>query len=51
MVSHERSADEALLERIGAIGRELSDANGLQETLQRIVELGEEVLEHCDGPA
>jgi hypothetical protein len=32
-------------------GRELSNANGLQETLQRIVELGEEVLEHCDGPA
>jgi GAF domain-containing protein len=49
MVSDKRSADEALLERIGAIGRELSDANGLQETLQRIVELGEEMLEHCDG--
>jgi transcriptional regulator with GAF, ATPase, and Fis domain len=44
-----RSGDEALLERLAAIGRELSDADGLQETLQRIVELGEGLLEHCDG--
>jgi transcriptional regulator with GAF, ATPase, and Fis domain len=45
----ERDVNEPLLERIGAIGRELAETNGLQETLQRIVVLGEDLLEHCDG--
>jgi transcriptional regulator with GAF, ATPase, and Fis domain len=42
------SADE-LLERMAAIGLELSNADGLQVTLQRVVDLGHELLEHCDG--
>ena len=46
---NEQSSSEELLERIGAIGRELADAEGLSETLQRIVDLGEGMLEHCDG--
>ncbi|MFA9447187.1 GAF domain-containing protein [Egicoccus sp. AB-alg6-2] len=45
----EHSPDEQLLERIGVIARELSVADGLQATLQRIVDLGEDILEHCDG--
>lgn len=45
----ERSSSDELLVRIGAIGRDLSRSHGLQETLQRIVDLGEEMLEHCDG--
>lgn len=45
----ERDSDEELLERIGAIGRELSEADGLQATLQRIVELGDDLLQHSDG--
>lgn len=45
----ERSSNEELLERISAIGRELSVADGLQATLQRIVDLGQDILEHCDG--
>jgi hypothetical protein len=45
----ERTPSDDLLERIGAIGRELSEANGLQETLQRIVDLGDDMLEHGDG--
>lgn len=46
---NEESTDEELLEHVGAIGRELSEVDGLQETLQRIVALGEDLLEHCDG--
>lgn len=45
----EQSTNDELLEGIGAIGRELAEASGLQETLQRIVDLGEALLEHCDG--
>lgn len=45
----EHGPSEALLERIGAIGRELAETEGLQATLQRIVDLGEDMLEHCDG--
>lgn len=45
----EQSSEEQLLERIGAIARELSVADGLQATLQSIVDLGEDILEHCDG--
>ncbi len=45
----EQSGQDELLEGLGAIGRALSEVNGLQETLQRIVEFGEDLLEHCDG--
>ena len=45
----EQSGHEELLEGIGAIGRELAAAEGLQATLQLIVDLGEDLLEHCDG--
>ena len=45
----EHSSNEELLDGIGAIGRALAEADGLQETLQRIVDLGEDLLEHCDG--
>lgn len=45
----ERTPSDDLLERIGAIGRELSEAKGPQETFQRIVELGDDMLEHGDG--
>ena len=45
----EPSTDQELLERIGAVGRELAEADSLQQTLQRIVELGEGMLEQCDG--
>lgn len=45
----EQSTEGALLDGIATIGRELAEVSGLQETLQRIVELGEELLEHCDG--
>lgn len=45
----ERTPSDDLLERMGAIGRELSEANGMQETLQRIVDLGDDLLQHGDG--
>lgn len=45
----EQSEIEALLERIGVIARELSNAEGLSSTLQLIVDLGEDLLKHCDG--
>jgi hypothetical protein len=48
-VAGERSSDEELLERIGAIGRELAEVEGLPATLQRIVDLGADLLDHCDG--
>ncbi len=46
---NEHGGNEALLERIGAIGRELAATDGLPATLQQIVDLGEDMLEHCDG--
>jgi transcriptional regulator with GAF, ATPase, and Fis domain len=49
VAGYEHGPADELLERIGAIGLELSDADGLQLTLQRIVDLGQELLEHCDG--
>jgi transcriptional regulator with GAF, ATPase, and Fis domain len=45
----ERGSDEELLERVGAIGRELSEADGLQATLQLIVDLADDLLQHSDG--
>lgn len=48
-MKNERDTDVQLLEQVADISRELSEANGLQETLQLIVDLGENVLEHCDG--
>lgn len=48
-MADERSSDLHLLERISAIGRELAEAGDLETTLQRIVDLGEGTLEHCDG--
>lgn len=49
IVVDEHIVAEALLERIGVISRELSNATGLSSTLQLVVELGEDLLEHCDG--
>ncbi len=48
-MTDEHSANELLLERLARIGRELSATSGLDDTLQRIVDLGEGMLEHCDG--
>ncbi len=45
----ENGTTAALLERIGAVGRELADTDGLEATLQHVVDLGEGMLEHCDG--
>ena len=39
----------AALERIAGIGRRMAEAEGLDETLQRIVDLAAAYLEHCDG--
>lgn len=44
-----RQTDEDLLELLGSMALELSEADELQETLQRVVDLAERVLEHCDG--
>lgn len=49
MISDEHGSADELLERMGAIALALSEAETLQETLQGIVDLGEELLEHCDG--
>jgi GAF domain-containing protein len=46
---HEREPADRLLERMAEIGIALSDAEGLQATLQLVVDLGQELLEHCDG--
>lgn len=43
------SAGEGLLEALAWVAGELSEAHGLDDTLQRIVDLGEAFLEHCDG--
>jgi len=45
----DRSSNGALLERLADVGRELAAAEGLQPTLQLIVDLAEGLLEHCDG--
>ena len=45
----ERYTDEDLLELLGSMALELSEAQDLQETMQRVVDLAERVLEHCDG--
>jgi GAF domain-containing protein len=45
----EYDPEEALLERLGSIALQLSEVDTLQETLQRIVDLGQELLEGCDG--
>lgn len=45
----ERDTDGQLLEQVASTSRELSEADGLQATLQQIVDLGEDLLEHCDG--
>ena len=41
--------DLAGLERVARIARRLAEAASLDETLQRIVDLGEDYIEHCDG--
>lgn len=44
------AAEEAItLERLAEIARRLSAAESLDAVLQRIADLGEEYLEHCDG--
>ena len=48
-VHDERGTDEQLLEQVAGIARELSEVDGLQATLQHIVDLGEGLLEHCHG--
>jgi transcriptional regulator with GAF, ATPase, and Fis domain len=45
----EHAPPEELLEHLRRVTLELSEAEGLQETLQRIVDLGEDLLVHCDG--
>jgi len=45
----EAQTDERLLELLGSMALELSDTGDLQETMQRVVDLAENVLEHCDG--
>jgi GAF domain-containing protein len=47
--SVEQRTDEDLLELLGSMALELSEADELQETMQRVVDLAERVLEHCDG--
>ncbi len=49
MASDDDGLHDAVLEHLASITRQLSDADTLQETLQRIVDLGEALLEHCDG--
>jgi len=48
LISEDSTAEE-LLEHVGAVGRELAEADGLQATLQLIVDLGEGLFEHSDG--
>ncbi|MEX2551108.1 MAG: GAF and ANTAR domain-containing protein [Nitriliruptoraceae bacterium] len=45
----QHDAQDALLEHLAWIAVQLSDADTLQTTLQRIVDLGEALLEGCDG--
>lgn len=45
----ETTSADAVLERVAAIARELAEAHGLDEVLQRIVDLGAQHLERCDG--
>lgn len=49
MASDELDPQDELLEHLGSIALELSDADTLEQTLQRIVDLGEKLLEDCDG--
>ena len=41
--------DLAGLERVAGIARRLAQAESLDETLQQVVDLGEDYIEHCDG--
>ena len=41
--------DESALERVADIARELADTDGLDETLQRVVDLAMDYIEPCDG--
>lgn len=41
--------EDAVLERVAGIARELAAAHGLDEVLHRIVDLGAQHLERCDG--
>lgn len=45
----EIGAAEAVLEHLGRIALQLAEAESFQETLQRVVDLGEQLLEDCDG--
>ena len=47
--SGEAHTDEDLLELLGSMALELAEADELQETMQRVVDLAERVLERCDG--
>lgn len=49
MASDELDPQDELLEHLGSIALELSDADTVEQTLQRIVDLGEKLLEDCDG--
>lgn len=40
---------EDLLERVGSIARELAQTEGLDAMFQRVVDLGERFLAHCNG--
>jgi hypothetical protein len=47
--TEEHAGGEELLERLAAIAVELSDADTVEETLQLVVDLGQELLAGCDG--
>lgn len=49
MECNEPDPRDALLEHLASTAVQLSDANTLQTTFQRIVDLGEALLENCDG--
>lgn len=41
--------EEAALEEVAAIARRLAAADDLDETLQQVVDLAQDYIEHCDG--
>ena len=47
--SAEQLEGQAALERVASIARQLAEAEDLDATLQRTVDLSTEYLEHCDG--
>ena len=46
---HEHDPTDEVLEHLGRVALALSEADTMQETLQRIVDLGQQLLARCDG--